>query len=75
MFRALFGFLITLVVLMVGGLYLAYDTIEPCKALAAERDRRAGVVDKITGTSTEGMSTTECVTGLFDSWWDRVAGD
>jgi hypothetical protein len=76
MFKGIFGFLLTLVVLTVGGLFLAYGEVEPCKVLAVERERRAstveGVVETITGSSTEGMSSTECVSGLLDSWGERL---
>ncbi len=76
MFKGIFGFLLTLIVLTVGGLYLAYGEVEPCKVLAVERERRAGVienaVDSVTGSSTEGMSSTECFTGLLDSWGERL---
>jgi hypothetical protein len=75
MFKGLLGFLLTLVVLIVGGLYIGYGEVEPCKVLAVERERRAGAienaVDTLTG-STEGMSTTECVSGLLDSWGERL---
>jgi hypothetical protein len=77
MFKGIFGFLLTLIVLTVGGLYLGYGEVEPCKVLAVERERRAaggieGVVESITGSSTEGMSSTECVSGLLDSWGERL---
>jgi hypothetical protein len=79
MFKGIFGFLLTLVVLTVGGLYLGYGEVEPCKVLAVERERRAadagvieGTVDRLTAGSTEGMSATECVSGLLDSWGERL---
>ena len=76
MIKGIFGFILTVVVLYVGALFLAYGTVEPCKALAVEKERRAGViesaVDTVTGSSTEGMSTTECFTGLIDSWGERL---
>ena len=37
----------------------------------AEGVRKAGTVDRMT-SSTDGMSTTECVSGLLDSWADRL---
>jgi hypothetical protein len=82
MIKGLFGFLLSVVVLAVGGLYLAYGEVEPCKVLGVERERRAdsaglveGTVDRITDGSTSGMSTTECISGLFDSWGERMNSD
>ena len=77
--KGIFGLILTLIVVIVGGLYLAYGEVEPCKVLAVERERRAadagvvsGTIDRMTQSSTEGMSSTECVSGLLDSWSDRL---
>jgi hypothetical protein len=80
MIKGIFGFLLTLIVLVVGGLYLAYGQVEPCKVLAVEKERRAasgiaGVVEELTTPSTDGMSTTECISGLLDSWGERMSSD
>ncbi len=82
MIKAVFGFLLTVVVLIVAGLYLAYGEVEPCRVLAVENARRADNADLVTGTierltraSTSQMSTSECVSGLLDSWGERLQGE
>ena len=76
--KGILGFLLSVVVLVVGGLYVAYGEVEPCKVLAVERERMAahegvvaGTIDSMT-SSTDGMSSTECVSGLLDSWSARL---
>ena len=78
MIKSILGFLVTAIVLIVAALYIAYGEIEPCKVLAIEKERRAhqdgavvGTVEELT-SSTSGMSSTECVSGLLDSWSDRL---
>ena len=77
--KGIFGFLLAVIVLIIGAVYVSYGEIEPCKVLAVERERRAanegvvaGTVDRMTNGSTEGMSTTECISGLLDSWSERL---
>ena len=77
--KGIFGFVLAVIVLIVGGVYVSYGEIEPCKVLSVERERRAasegvvaGTVDRMANGSTEGMSTTECISGLLDSWSERL---
>jgi hypothetical protein len=81
MIKAAFGFILTALVLIVAALYIGYGEVEPCKVLAVENARRAdsagvvaGTVDRLTQPSTDAMSSSECVSGLFDSWSDRIKG-
>ena len=73
--KAILGFVLTVVVLVIGGLYISYGEVEPCKVLSVERERHAGLVDQVTSQSTDDMSTTECISGLLDSWADRLKSD
>jgi hypothetical protein len=68
---ALFGVL----VVAFGTLFLAYGQADPCRALAVERARRstAGtIVEPWTRVETSQMSTAACVSGLLDSWGERL---
>lgn len=64
--KGILGFVLAVIVLIVGGLYVSYGAVEPCKVLSVENERRGN------SSSTDGMSTTECVSGLLDSWADRL---
>jgi hypothetical protein len=82
MIKALFGFLLTAVVLTVAGLYIAYGEVEPCRVLAVEQARRsdnaglvADTVERLTRASTSQMTTGECVSRLLDSWGNRLKSD
>lgn len=70
--KGVVGFLLAVVVLIVVVLYVSYGAVEPCKVLAVERERHATVIDRATSQSPDTMSTTECVSGLLDSWADRL---
>lgn len=59
------------------GLYAAYGEVEPCRALAVERARRADIaipgIEAWTRIETSQMSTGECASGLLDSWGERLS--
>ncbi len=66
--KGVVGFVLAVIVLIVVAVYVSYGEIEPCKVLAIEQSRHA-----MPGpASTDTMSSTECVTGLVDSWMDRL---
>jgi hypothetical protein len=59
------------------GLYLAYDEIDPCRALAVEDARRSPVPTSLaklwTKIETSGMGPVACSKGLMRSWRDRLS--
>ena len=58
-----------------GTLFLAYGQADPCRALAVERARRSAAstaVEPWTRVQTSQMSTAACVSGLLDSWGERL---
>jgi hypothetical protein len=82
MMRALVSLPILLVVFILGGMYAAYGQVDPCRALAVERARRAqdaiGLpigdgIEHWTRLATSQMSTGECTTDLVDSWRERLS--
>ncbi len=56
--------------------FLAYSTIDPCRALAIERARRsplpAGFARPLTELSVSGLSETACTADLLRSWRERL---
>jgi len=67
-----------LIVAAFAALYVAYGQVDPCRALAVERARRAtgmpsGVMEPWTRIETSQMSTGACVNGLLDSWGARLS--
>jgi len=79
--RALLGIPLLLVLLAAGALYESYGEIEPCRALAVERARRAehsiglpveSGVEHWTRMATSQMSSGECAEGLLESWYERL---
>ncbi len=57
-------------------LFLAYGQADPCRALAVEQARRstAGlIVEPWTRAQTSQMTTASCVSGLLDSWGERLS--
>ena len=73
--------IMTLLLVVVGGLagvYIAYGSVDPCRALAVEQTRRASgsmvsrVVEPLTRMQTSQMSSTTCARGLLRSWRDRI---
>jgi hypothetical protein len=73
--------LVVLVLVVVGGFFLAltvaYDTTEPCRALAVEKARRAAVPTALahpwTRLKTAKMSRWQCSRALLGSWQDRLS--
>jgi hypothetical protein len=78
MIRTLLSLPVILIVLVLGGLYIGYGEVEPCRVLAIERARRAAI--QVPGTEswmrlgTSQMSTPDCARGLLDSWRERLFG-
>jgi len=79
MIRTLLSLPVILIVLVLGGLYIGYGEVEPCRVLAAERARRAAIhvpgVESWMRLGTSQMSTADCARGLLDSWRERLFGD
>lgn len=81
MIRFLLGLPIVLVVLVLAGLYTAYGEVEPCRALAVERARRADVhlpfaesgIEAWSRIETSQMSSADCARDLLDSWGERLS--
>jgi hypothetical protein len=81
MIRALIGFPVLLILLAAGALYESYGQIDPCRALAVERARRAehsiglpveSGVEHWTRMATSQMSSGDCAEGLLQSWGERL---
>jgi hypothetical protein len=78
MIRALIMTLLLVVVGGLAGIYIAYGSVDPCRALAVEQTRRASgsvvsrMVEPLTRMSTTQMSSTACTGGLLRSWRDRI---
>lgn len=81
MIRFLLGLPILAIVLAAAAMYTAYGEIEPCRALAVERARRADVplpfarsgIEAWSRLETSQMSSTECAQDLLDSWGERLS--
>jgi hypothetical protein len=82
MIRTLIALPILLVLLAAGALYASYGEIDPCRALAVERSRRAeddtgirigGLVEPWMRFATSQLSTGQCARQLIDSWRDRLS--
>jgi hypothetical protein len=79
--RALIMTLLLVVVGGLAGLYLAYGSADPCRALAVEQARRAtgsfasGLVEPLTRLRTSQMSSTACARGLWRSWRERMSDE
>jgi hypothetical protein len=80
--RMLLLTIVAVIVLAGGSLYAAYGQIDPCRALAVERARRAendsglplgGIVEPITRLQTSQLSTGECARDLARSWGERLS--
>lgn len=76
MIRSLIVFLLFVFGAFFTGLYLAYDEIDPCRALAVEEARRSPVPTKMarlwTRIETSGMGRGACSKELVQSWRDRL---
>jgi hypothetical protein len=82
MIRLLIALPVLLVLLAAGAMYGSYGEVDPCRALAVERARRAehsiglpveGAVEPWTRAETSQMSTGDCAHGLLRSWRERFA--
>jgi len=80
--RSLITTLVVIILLAAGGLYVAYGQIDPCRALAIERARRAesasglpvsAIVEPISRVETSQLSTGECARDLVRSWGERMS--
>ena len=78
MIRSLIMTLLMVVVGGLAGIYIAYGSVDPCRALAVEQSRRASgsvvsrIVEPLTRMQTSQMASTACARGLLRSWRDRV---
>lgn len=74
--RSLIVFLLFCFGIFFAGLYLAYDQLDPCRALAVEKARRSiaptTVAQVWTSIQTSGMSRPACTRDLFKSWRERL---
>ena len=71
---ALLGLFAAIAVIF-GTLFAAYGQADPCRALAVEKARRSKAgpsVEHWTRIETSQMSTSACVSGLLDSWGERL---
>jgi hypothetical protein len=80
--RSLIFLIIIGVALAASGLFAAYGQVDPCRALAVERARRAehasglpiaDVVEPISRLQTSQLSTSECAGDLIRSWAERLS--
>lgn len=74
------GLIVLLLLIFAGyhlGLYLAYHSLDPCRALAVEEARRSalptGVAHVFTRAETADRDRWQCTRGLFSSWQDRLS--
>jgi hypothetical protein len=71
--------LLMVVVAGLAGIYIAYGSVDPCRALAVEQARRSSgsvvsrLVEPFTRMSTSQMSSTACARKLFHSWLERIS--
>ena len=78
MIRSLIMLLLFVAVGGLAGIYVAYGSVDPCRALAVEQSRRASgsvasrLVEPLTRMGTSQMSSTACSRGLLRSWRDRI---
>lgn len=81
MIRFLLGLPVVLILLLAAGMYTAYREVDPCRALAVERARRADIplpfarsgIEAWSRLETSQMSTRQCAEGLLDSWGERLS--
>ena len=80
MIRTLLSLPVLLALLAAGAMYESYGEVDPCRALAVERARRAehsiglpveGAVEPWTRAQTSQLSTGECTKDLLRSWRER----
>ena len=82
MIRGFLAALLVLIVCVAAGAWYVYGETDPCRMLAVERARRAGnatdmpirgAVELWTRAETGQMSEGECLSGLMDSWGERIS--
>lgn len=74
MIRQVIVFALFLFGLFFAGIYLAYDSIDPCRALATEQARRSPLPTAMAEVFTStGKNRLECSRDLLRSWRDRLA--
>ena len=80
--RTLIGIPLLLIAIALGALYASYGQVDPCRALAVERARRAetktglpieGPMEHWSRIATSQLSTGECANQLLDSWGERLS--
>lgn len=58
------------------GLYVAYNEVDPCRALAVEKARRAplpvDIAEVWTSITTDHHDRLSCTRSLVESWRDRI---
>lgn len=84
MLRSLSFLIVFLAGLVLGPLYYVYGEIDPCRALAVEKARRALASDPMGGLftgsdaefrrETATMTYAQCAGGLVESWFSRITG-
>jgi hypothetical protein len=76
MIRSLIMALLLVVVGGLAGIYIAYGSVDPCRALAVEQTRRSVAPAVIAGPlarlTTSRMSPTACTSALLRSWRNRI---
>lgn len=79
MIRSTILFALFLFGLFFAGIYLAYDSIDPCHALAVEQARRSVVPTAVarlwTRIETGHMNRLTCSRSLLESWRQRLASN
>jgi hypothetical protein len=78
MIRNTMVFLLFVFGIFFAGMYMAYDEIDPCRALAVEQARRSPLPDAITRAwntiSAKHENRLSCSRSLVLSWRERVFG-
>ena len=76
MIRSTILFTLFLFGMFFAGIYLAYDSTDPCQALAVEQARRSVVPTAVarlwTRIETSHMNRLSCSRSLIESWRDRM---
>lgn len=76
MIRSLILFALFLFGMFFAGIYLAYDSIDPCRALATEEARRSmmptAIAQMWTRIETSHMNRLSCSRSLIESWRERL---
>jgi len=80
MIRLLIASPVALALVLLASLYMAYGQVDPCRALAVERARRAegalgpaAGVERWTRAETSQLSSGQCAGDLLDSWGERLS--